>query len=167
VQRVSIVDDRERVMEVVVEDKQLSLAIGKKGQNVRLAAKLTGWRIDIKSEEEKRKEVEAQFEGLEAGAAADEEAVTDAERAEDAGAGPTAAEATEPLPYALPGIGEKTVRKLVEGGLTTIDALKDASVEALSEIPGIGEKTAAKILAAARGESEAPQTEAAPAETTE
>ena len=68
VQRVSIVDDREKVMEVVVEDKQLSLAIGKKGQNVRLAAKLTGWRIDIKSEEEKRKEVEAQFEGLEAAA---------------------------------------------------------------------------------------------------
>jgi N utilization substance protein A len=67
VQRVSIVDDRERVMEVIVEDKQLSLAIGKKGQNVRLAAKLTGWRIDIKSEEEKRKEVEAQFEGLEVG----------------------------------------------------------------------------------------------------
>jgi N utilization substance protein A len=67
VQRVSIVDDRERVMEVVVEDKQLSLAIGKKGQNVRLAAKLTGWRIDIKSEEEKRREIEAQFEGLEAG----------------------------------------------------------------------------------------------------
>jgi N utilization substance protein A len=61
VQRVTIVDDAERVMEVVVEDKQLSLAIGKKGQNVRLAAKLTGWKIDIKSEEEKRKEVEAQF----------------------------------------------------------------------------------------------------------
>ena len=61
VQRVTIVDDREKVMEVVVEDKQLSLAIGKKGQNVRLAAKLTGWRIDIKSEEEKRKEVEAQL----------------------------------------------------------------------------------------------------------
>ncbi len=67
VQRVSIVDDKERVMEVVVEDKQLSLAIGKKGQNVRLAAKLTGWRIDIKSEEEKRKEVEAQFGALELG----------------------------------------------------------------------------------------------------
>jgi transcription termination/antitermination protein NusA len=80
VQRVSIVDDHERVMEVVVEDKQLSLAIGKKGQNVRLGAKLTGWRIDIKSEEEKRREVELQFAGLElggdsdaaAGAAADE-----------------------------------------------------------------------------------------------
>ena len=67
VQRVSIVDDHERVMEVVVEDKQLSLAIGKKGQNVRLGAKLTGWRIDIKSEEEKRREVELQFAGLELG----------------------------------------------------------------------------------------------------
>ena len=67
VQRVSIVDDKDRVMEVVVEDKQLSLAIGKKGQNVRLAAKLTGWRIDIKSEEEKRREVEAQFGALELG----------------------------------------------------------------------------------------------------
>src|SRR6476646_8159746 len=65
VQRVSIVDDRERVMEVIVEDKQLSLAIGKKGQNVRLAAKLTGWKIDIKSEEEKRREVEAQLGALE------------------------------------------------------------------------------------------------------
>ena len=67
VQRVTIVDDQERVMEVVVEDKQLSLAIGKKGQNVRLAAKLTGWKIDIKSEEEKRREVEAQFAELAAG----------------------------------------------------------------------------------------------------
>ena len=67
VQRVSIVDEKDRVMEVVVEDKQLSLAIGKKGQNVRLAAKLTGWRIDIKSEEEKRREVEAQFGALEGG----------------------------------------------------------------------------------------------------
>ena len=61
VSRVSIVDEEQRIMEVVVEDKQLSLAIGKKGQNVRLAAKLVGWRIDIKSEEEKRQEVEAEM----------------------------------------------------------------------------------------------------------
>jgi len=66
-QHVSIVDDEERIMEVVVEDSQLSLAIGKKGQNVRLAAKLTGWRIDIKSDEDKRREVEAQFGALEGG----------------------------------------------------------------------------------------------------
>jgi N utilization substance protein A len=78
VQRVSIVDDKDRVMEVVVEDKQLSLAIGKKGQNVRLAAKLTGWRIDIKSEEEKRKEVEAQFGALELGGDAEGDATMEA-----------------------------------------------------------------------------------------
>ena len=72
VQRVTIVDDDDKVMEVVVEDNQLSLAIGKKGQNVRLAAKLTGWRIDIKSEEEKRKEVEAQLGALEVASAEDD-----------------------------------------------------------------------------------------------
>ncbi|WP_298036908.1 transcription termination factor NusA [uncultured Desulfuromonas sp.] len=44
------VDNEEQSLEVIVPDDQLSLAIGKKGQNVRLAAKLTGWRIDIKSE---------------------------------------------------------------------------------------------------------------------
>jgi N utilization substance protein A len=84
VQRVSIVDDKERVMEVVVEDKQLSLAIGKKGQNVRLAAKLTGWRIDIKSEEEKRREVEAQFGAMEVG---EEQTVASQEDAANALAG--------------------------------------------------------------------------------
>ncbi len=66
VQRVSITSEPDRVMEVLVEDSQLSLAIGKKGQNVRLAAKLTGWKIDIKSEEEKRREVEAELGALEA-----------------------------------------------------------------------------------------------------
>src|SRR6187549_596643 len=77
VQRVSIVDERDRIIEVVVEDKQLSLAIGKKGQNVRLAAKLTGWRIDIKSEEEKRREVEAQLEGFEAAVSSEQAAATE------------------------------------------------------------------------------------------
>jgi N utilization substance protein A len=91
VQRVSIVDDAEKVMEVVVEDKQLSLAIGKKGQNVRLAAKLTGWKIDIKSEEEKRREVEAQFGAL--GVGETSENSEDAAATEDAGAESEAASA--------------------------------------------------------------------------
>src|SRR5512136_2136168 len=61
VSRVTIVDSADKHLEVVVDDSQLSLAIGKKGQNVRLAAKLLGWKIDIKSEEEKRQEVEQQM----------------------------------------------------------------------------------------------------------
>jgi transcription termination/antitermination protein NusA len=141
VQRVSIVDDGGRVMEVIVEDKQLSLAIGKKGQNVRLAAKLTGWRIDIKSEEEKRREVEAQFGELEAGAE------PQADGADENGADQT------PLPYTLEGVGDKTVRKLVDAGFDTAEAVAAATAEQLSEIPGIGGKTAEKILAAARGEA--------------
>src|ERR1019366_5278544 len=151
VQRVSVVDEHDRVMEVVVEDKQLSLAIGKKGQNVRLAAKLTGWRIDIKSEEEKRKEGEAPVEGAEGGEAAEgaEPAVPgDADAAANAGV----REAAEtPLPYTLAGIGEKTIRKLVDGGFASQEAVAGATVEQLSELPGIGGETAEKILAPPRG----------------
>ena len=64
VTRVQIIDPETRHLEVIVEDTQLSLAIGKKGQNVRLASKLIGWNVDIKSEEEKRQEIEAQMTAL-------------------------------------------------------------------------------------------------------
>jgi N utilization substance protein A len=158
VQRVSIVDDAERVMEVIVEDKQLSLAIGKKGQNVRLAAKLTGWKIDIKSEEEKRKEVEAQLEGLD-----------------------FAMPQTEPL--VLPGIHDEVVGALQQAGFDTYEKILAASVEALTAVEGIDEDTAEAVLAAAReaqpaategGEApgtaegaEAPEAETEPAPATE
>lgn len=59
--RVLIKEPGNRVMEVIVDNDNLSLAIGKKGQNVRLAAKLIGWHIDIKSEEEKRREIESEM----------------------------------------------------------------------------------------------------------
>jgi N utilization substance protein A len=139
VQRVSIVDDKDRVMEVVVEDKQLSLAIGKKGQNVRLAAKLTGWRIDIKSEEEKRKEVEAQLAGLEFGGAA---------------------EVSGPL--VLPGIHDEVVAVMRAAGFDTIDKILESGAEALGALPGFDADTVDAVLATA--ESERALREAAAAE---
>ena len=67
----------------------------------------------------------------------------------------TAGVSEAPLPYTLDGIGDKTVRKLVDGGFATLEALGAATAEQLSEIPGIGGKTAEKILAAARGDAPA------------
>ena len=123
VQRVSIVDEQDRVMEVVVEDMQLSLAIGKKGQNVRLAAKLTGWRIDIKSEEETRREVEEQFGALEVG----EGEVSDGEVTE------VQAASEEPL-NATPSKGEAAV-SADDAEATADDATAETAVGA-----DVGEK---------------------------
>src|SRR5579863_8204882 len=118
VTRVQIVDPETKSLEVIVEDTQLSLAIGKKGQNVRLASKLIGWNIDIKSEEEKRQELEAQMVALSA-------------------PGTPLAE--------LAGVGPKTIEKIEAAGITTIEKLADMTPEQLMEIPGIGEKMIEKI----------------------
>ncbi len=118
VTRVQIVDPEEKRLEVIVEDTQLSLAIGKKGQNVRLASKLIGWNVDIKSEEEKRREIEAQMAALTAPGTA----------------------LTE-----LSGVGPKTIEKLEAAGITSIEKLADMTPEQLVEIPGIGEKMVEKI----------------------
>ncbi|HEY7818771.1 MAG TPA: helix-hairpin-helix domain-containing protein, partial [Vicinamibacteria bacterium] len=123
VSRVAIVDDKEKVMEVIVEDKQLSLAIGKRGQNVRLAARLLGWRIDIKSEEEKKREVQSQMDAAMATAETDVRV--------------------------LEGIGEKTLKKLIAHGVTSLEKIV-ASPAAVVEVPGVGEKTAEKIVRLAR-----------------
>jgi N utilization substance protein A len=124
VSRVSIVDLAEKQLEVIVDDTQLSLAIGKKGQNVRLAAKLLGWKIDIKSEEEKRLEVEQQMQAM-------------------------AAPVTTPLEQ-VADLGEGIIQKLVAAGITTVEALADMTPEQIQEVPGIGEKTLEKIGNAVR-----------------
>src|SRR5208337_5687332 len=61
VAKVVLDEDRERI-EVVVPDQQLSLAIGRRGQNVRLASQLTGWDIDILTEQEESERRQADFE---------------------------------------------------------------------------------------------------------
>ncbi len=123
VQRVTIVDDADRVMEVVVEDKQLSLAIGKKGQNVRLGAKLTGWKIDIKSEEEKRKEVEAHFAELDFGGS---------------------------RRLNLPGIADEAIEALRDAGYESNERILAADAAELGAIEGIGDELAPRVLDVAR-----------------
>ena len=127
VQRVSIVDEQDRIMEVVVEDMQLSLAIGKKGQNVRLAAKLTGWRIDIKSEEEKRREVEEQFGALEI----EESAGTEGDVAQDA---PLSATPDEDEAVVA---GDDVPAEAI--GEATTDVIAEATTEVVAEAE-VGEK---------------------------
>jgi N utilization substance protein A len=142
VTRVQITDPENHKLEVIVEDSQLSLAIGKKGQNVRLASKLIGWDIDIKSEEEKRREIEAEMTALTAPAT--------------------------PL-TALAGVGPKTIEKIEAAGITSLEQLAGMTPEQLMEIPGIGEKMVDKIYQAVNQfyESGAGATPAEAADSTE
>jgi len=116
------VDENEMSAQVVVSTDQLSLAIGRKGQNVRLAAKLTGWNIDIKSQADvggmaKKSIAESIFKST---------AVTE-----------------------LAGIGAKTAESLQEAGFSSVEDIAHADVEQLIEVPGIGAKTAEKLHSAA------------------
>lgn len=70
INRVIISDPEHKRLEVIVDDDQLSLAIGKKGQNVRLASKLVGWSLEVKTEEQKREEAAAEMERMAEEAAA-------------------------------------------------------------------------------------------------
>ena len=119
ISRVTILDPLERHMEVIVDDSQLSLAIGKKGQNVRLAAKLLGWKIDIKSEEEKRQEVQNAIEQLSTGS-------------------PVSAL----IDY---GLAEATVDALVRGDVGTVEQLGTMTPEELEAIEGIDDDAVNRI----------------------
>jgi len=120
ISRVTVIDAVEKNMEVIVDDSQLSLAIGKKGQNVRLAAKLLGWKIDIKSEEEKRQEVETAMAALTV----------------------PGAPVSVLIDY---GLSEKIAEQLLESGVTTVEKLGSMTPEQLEEIPGIEPELVEKI----------------------
>jgi N utilization substance protein A len=125
VNQVRITDIERRQMEVIVNEDQLSLAIGKRGQNVRLATKLVGWNIDIRSEEELKKEVAEQMGAL------------------------IAAGGAVPL-TALEGVNAATTAALAERGIEDIDTLAATSLDDLTEYLDISLDEAQAILDSAQ-----------------
>jgi N utilization substance protein A len=134
----------ENVLDVIVSDEQLSLAIGKRGQNVRLASRLLGCRIEIKSEEAVKDEVAAALAAM----LRQVEGVTE-EIATPAEAAPIDYDTHLPLED-LPGVGDKMRERLLEHGISHAGALAEADPARLIEIPGIGPHSAAKLIAAAK-----------------
>src|SRR4051794_17886275 len=120
ISRVTIIDSADKHVEVVVDDLQLSLAIGKRGQNVRLAAKLIGWKIDIKSEEEKRRELESRRDDMVISGA--------------------------PVSVLLDhGLEEAIVERLIGAGIGTVERLGSMTPEQLEAIPEIDESVVEQI----------------------
>lgn len=105
---------------VLVDDDQLSLSIGKSGQNVRIAARLTGWHIDVESKVQHAK------------------ACQEKEKIEFS------------ILVKLPGVGKKMAEELIKHKLATLEEINNASIEYLTQVPGIGEKKAIKIREAAK-----------------
>src|SRR5437867_1121973 len=125
VNQVRITDIENRQMEVIVNEDQLSLAIGKRGQNVRLATKLVGWNIDIRSEEELKKEVAEQMGAMIASGA--------------------------PVPLsAIEGVTAQQTDALAEHGVTDIDGLANTTVDDLVEFLDVSLDEAENIISAAR-----------------
>lgn len=125
ISKVLIADPGNKILEVVVPEDQLSLAIGRKGQNVRLASRLLGWEINIKSDVEKKREILSEMDQL-------------------------SATPTDNSLDDLPGIGDVMKSRLKEAGIDSIDTLSQRSLDELTSIPGIGQKTAEKLMESAR-----------------
>lgn len=124
-------NQEEKTMDVVVNDDKLSLAIGKAGQNARLASKLTGWKINILSETDYKQNKKKKQEE-------EETAVSELSQ--------------------LSGVGEKLAEKIKEAGYNSLADLAETTVEDLTQIEGIGEKKAAKLIEQAKASQEEAQT---------
>lgn len=122
-------DKEHKKIEAIVPDDQLSIGIGKHGQNVRLASKLLGWEIDIRGKEVKKAEkIE--------------------EKKEEAAIEKAAAK--EVKLTGLDGVGAKIEKILVGAGYDTVEKIKNLTIEDLTKLEGIGKKTAEKILKSAK-----------------
>jgi N utilization substance protein A len=137
------IDKTTKKIEVVVPDDQLSIGIGKHGQNIRLASRLIGWEMDIRGKEEKKKEAEAvKVKAAEALETKETETKT-AEEPAEAGSGIKLTD--------LDGVGPKVAKVLKAAGYDTVEKLKALTTEDLVKLEGIGEKTAEKIIKSAKG----------------
>ncbi|HJV91214.1 MAG TPA: transcription termination factor NusA [Holophagaceae bacterium] len=137
--RVNITNPDERRVEVVVDDEQLSIAIGKRGQNVRLAAKLTGWNIDVRSESEKRRENEVAL-GL---------ALPDME-----GAAETASETAAPTSSLLQeltveGLTPELADRLAAAGFPDAKSIYTVTADQLLGVEGVDQELAFRLIDAA------------------
>ncbi len=117
---VQITSVKERTALVIVPDDQLAIAIGKDWQNIRLASRLTGWELDVKSESQK---------------AAESKQIT---------------ESIQTILASIEGVGPKTAEFLQKAGFTTVEKLANVEVEHLCTVQGIGDKTASKIIEGAK-----------------
>ena len=117
---VQITSVRERTALIIVPDDQLAIAIGKDWQNIRLASRLTGWELDVKSESQKAQE----------------------ER--------EATNSIQNVLAKIEGVGPKTAELLQKAGFTTVQKLANVEIEHLCTVQGIGDKTAAKIIEGAK-----------------
>lgn len=124
VSKVQILDFTNKELEVIVPEEQLSLAIGRKGQNVRLAAKLIGWHVDIRSEEEMKREVESQMEALLSGA-------------------------NVPLTV-VDSIDQVMSDTLQRGGILTVEQLAESTVDDVTQIIDMSFDDAERLIASAR-----------------
>jgi transcription termination/antitermination protein NusA len=125
VNQVRITDIEHRQMEVIVNEDQLSLAIGKRGQNVRLATKLVGWNIDIRSEEELKREVAAQMGAM------------------------IASGESVPLER-LQGMNPTMVSTLADRGVEDIEGLANATVDDIAEFLDVSIDQAEALIAGAK-----------------
>jgi N utilization substance protein A len=117
---VNIIDATQKKAEALVADDALALAIGKNGQNIRLACKLTGWQIDVKTEAQRKQETKVN--------------VT----------------AVKEMFLELEGVGPRIADVLIKGGMDTVEKIANSKVEDLTVFSGIGDKLAEKMIESAK-----------------
>ena len=117
---VQILSVKDKKALIIVPDDQLAIAIGKDWQNIRLASRLTGWELDVKSESQKATEEKQ------------------------------ATQSIQSVLASIEGVGPKTAELLQKAGFTSAEKLANVEVEHLCTVQGIGDKTAAKIIEGAK-----------------